>query len=55
MGNLQSSSTAALWLSWRIITIFLMFLKEVLSPKLHLFDQKYSKNSNTVKYCYSLK
>ncbi len=33
-----------------------MFLKEVwCSPKLHLFDQKYSKNSNIVKYNYNLK
>ncbi len=25
------------------------------SPKLHLFDQKYNKNSNIVKYYYNLK
>ncbi len=25
------------------------------SPRLHLFDQKYSKNSNTVKYYFTLK
>ncbi len=32
------------------------FLKEVLcSPRLHLFDRKYSKNSNIVKYYYNLK
>ncbi len=31
-----------------------MFLKEVSFIRLHLFDQKYSKNSNIVKY-YNLK
>ncbi len=30
------------------------FLKEV-SPRLNLFDQKYSKNSNIVKYYYNFK
>ncbi len=25
------------------------------SPRLHLFDQKYSQNSNVVKYYYNLK
>ncbi len=31
-------------------------VKSVLrSPRLHLFDQKYSKNSNIVKYYYNLK
>ncbi len=35
---------------------FFMFLKEVsCSPRLQLFDQKYSDNSNTVKYFYNLK
>ncbi len=33
---------------------FWMFLKEVSFIRLHLFDQKYSKNSNIVKY-YNLK
>ncbi len=32
-----------------------MFLKEDLcSPRLHLFDQKYSKNSKIIKYYYNL-
>ncbi len=31
-----------------------MFLNEA-SPVLHLFDQKYSKSSNIVKYYYSYK
>ncbi len=33
-----------------------MFLKKniLYLPRLHLFDQKYSKNSNIVKYYYNL-
>ncbi len=34
---------------------FFMFLSLLCSPRLHLFDQKYSKNSNIVKYYYHLK
>ncbi len=35
---------------------FLNFLKSLFcSPRLCLFDQKYSKNSNIVKYLYDLK
>ncbi len=34
--------------------IYILFLKEV-SPRLHLFDKKYSKNSHIVKYYYNLK
>ncbi len=33
----------------------LMFLSLLCSPRLHLFDQKYSKNSNIVKNYYNLK
>ncbi len=32
-----------------------MLLNENSTPTLHLFDQKYSKNSNIVKYYYNLK
>ncbi len=36
--------------------LFYAFEKSVLSsPILHLFDQKYSKTINTVKYYYNLK
>ncbi len=31
------------------------FLSLLCSPRLHLFDQKYSKNSNIAKYNYNLK
>ncbi len=34
---------------------FLMFKKLLCSPRLPLIDQKYSKNSNTLKYNYHLK
>ncbi len=32
-----------------------VFERSLLWPRLHLFDQKYSKNSNIVKYDYHLK
>ncbi len=30
-----------------------LFFKSLMLTKLHLFDQKYSRNSNIVKYYYS--
>ncbi len=41
------------FLNSKIFNVFLRIL--FCSPSLHLFDPKYSKNSNTVKYFYSLK
>ncbi len=32
---------------------FFLFFKSLMLTKLHLFDQKYSRNSNIVKYYYS--
>ncbi len=32
-----------------------VFKRSLCSPRLHLFDQKYSKNSNIVEYYYYLK
>ncbi len=37
----------------RILNVFDINL--IRSPRLHLFDEKYSKNSNIVKYYYNLK
>ncbi len=40
----------------QIMTFFCVLERSLLCPqKLHLFDQKYSKNSNIVKYYYNLK
>ncbi len=40
----------------QIMTFFCVLERSLLcSQKLHLFDQKYSKNSNIVKYYYNLK
>ncbi len=44
-----------MFLSKKLDYIFFIFISLFWSPKLHLFGQKYSKNSKIVKYYANLK